>query len=183
MRPQNVVQTVIAALLTLPGARAADLTGVLSDYMLRKVPPTESKVVDMSQYPGMTDVLKGVSQISKTDVEKLKASLIAQTTLWKNPAKLNAQSLVFIYLYKLGPDYWTLLLTKPRQPLSDYMGTTALRLVGQTPSATPLNVYRVEGGRFSGFLAEDGVVKGDRRVVLVTPQVAAESPALAQYLK
>ena len=75
------------------------------------------------------------------------------------------------------------MLNNPRQPLSDYLGTAQLRLVGQTPSATPLNIYRVEGGRFSGFLAEDGVVKGTRTVVLLTPQIAAESPMMARYLK
>ncbi|WP_407540027.1 hypothetical protein Q0M94_01105 [Deinococcus radiomollis] len=180
MRPQIAV---LAAFTLLPCAQAADLTGVLSDYLLRKVPPTESKVIDMSQYPGMSDILKGMARMTKTDLARMKASLIAQTMSWKNPANLNADSLAFVYLYKLGPDYWTLVLSNPRQPLSDYLGTAQLRLVGQTPSATPLNIYRVEGGRFSGFLAEDGVVRGTRTVVLLTPQIVAESPAMARYLK
>lgn len=173
----------LAALLTLSSSLAADLSGVLSDHMLRKVPPTETKVLDLSQMPGMSDVLRGMSQLTKTDLARLKASMITQTMIWKNPANLQADALGFIYLYKLGPDYWTLVLTNPRQPLGDSLGTAQLRLVGQTPSATPLNVYRVEGGRFSGFLAEDGAVKGARMVVLITPQVAAESPSLARYLK
>ena len=185
MLPKGAALTafMLLSFALVSSAGAADLTGVISDYLLRKVPPTESRVIDLSQSPGMSDLIKGMAQLTKADASRMKASLIAQTMVWRNPANLNAESLAFIYLYKLGPDYWTLILNNPRQPLSDYMGTAQLRLVGQTPSATPINIYRVEGGRFSGFLAEDGVVKGARMVVLLTPQVAAENPAMARYLK
>lgn len=184
MRPLTVVQAVTATvLLTLPSARAADLTGVISDYLLRKVPPTESRVIDMTQEPGTSDMLNALARMSKTDPAKVKASMIFQMITWQNPARLNAEALGFFYLYKLGPDYWTLVLKNARQPLSDYVGTTQVRLVGQTKSAKPLNIYRVEGGRFGGFLAEDGTVDGTRLTVLMTPQTAAESKVLAQYLK
>lgn len=162
MRPHLYV---LVALLAFSGARAADLTGILSDHLLRKVPPTDSLNLKQGNGP------YGFMPVS------------TQMLQWKNPARLNADMLGFVYLYQLGQDYWTLFISNPRSPMTDYLGATQVTRVGRTPSATPMTIYRIEAGRFKGFLAEDGIHNGTHLLILMTPQMAATSPTLAQYLK
>jgi hypothetical protein len=146
-------------------AQATDLSGTLSEYLRQKVPPTKTLLMDPKENPV--------------------AFVKAQVLTWEQPQRLKADQLAFIYLYGLGPDFWAAYIKNPRSPLSDYLGTQKITLAGKrsvSPTLT-MNVYRVDGGPYKGFLAQYGINHDGSLLVLMPAKAAASSPTTAQYLK
>ena len=103
--------------------------------------------------------------------------------MWSQPARLNADELDFIYLYKLGPDYWSVALKNPRSPLTDYVGSSQLTFVQKASTSAPRTTYRIDGGRFKGFILQDSTINGQHVIALITHRLALETPSLAIYFK
>ncbi|ULH14405.1 hypothetical protein MF271_10170 [Deinococcus sp. KNUC1210] len=164
MRP---VFAALVGFLALSHATAADLSGIITDYLLNKVSPTTTSIVGPKQNP-----------LAVTEV---------QTKVWQNPKGLNADELDFMYMYKISKDAWTFFIKNPRLPLSEYMGTTKIIPKGKrfvsASSKDFMSVYLIDGGRFKGYLAQDGVLQGKRIITLLTPLLAQSSPNTAKYLK
>ncbi|WP_425146754.1 hypothetical protein [Deinococcus sp.] len=150
MRP---ALTVLAALLLSSSARATDLTGVLTDYLLNKVPPT----------------------LEDTKTQGL------QQRMWINPKGLAASKLLFVFTYGVSQDHWALVLNDYHLPRSTYFGTDKFTYLGKLNSGS--SIYRLGGGRFKGFFVEQGTQKGIRLLSLVTPQFAALSPEMSRLIK
>ena len=153
--PMRPVLPALTALLLLSSARAADLTPRIAEFLLNKVPPSRENT----------------------------RSAGVQGRVWNKPAGLQAERLIFIFAYGISQDHWALIFQNPRAPLADYLGSNKLTLLGRLSKPTPITIYRIDGGRFQGYFAEDGIDSGQHLLELFTPRMAAMTPELARYLK
>ncbi|GGJ73686.1 hypothetical protein [Deinococcus aquiradiocola] len=157
----------VAASTLVTFAGAADLSGIIVNHVMQKVPATLTL-----QIPAREGAQNAAVWILKGD---------AQAQLWQNPTGLQAENLTFYYFYSLGPDYWVVMLGGPQAPLRDYLGTSRYRAVGTLQLAEgPGTLLRIEGGRFSGYMAMQGP---RQKLFLMPPALVARSPRLAPYLK
>ena len=145
----------LAAFVLLSCAQAADLTGVLTEYLLNKVSPTQEN----TRSPGV------------------------QARMWDRPARLNADRLLMVFAYGISTDHWTLIIIDPHSPAQDYLGSRTLTLLGKLTKPTVMFVYRIESGRFQGYPVEDAVDQGHHLVEIYTPKMASMTPELSQYVK
>ncbi len=145
----------LAAFMLLSCAQAADLTGVLSDYLLNKIPPTQEN----TKSPGV------------------------QVRMWNKPARLNADRLLMVFAYGISTDHWTLIIIDPHSPAQDYLGSHTLTLLGKLTKPAVMAIYRIESGRFQGYLVEDAVDQGHHLIEIYTPKMASTTPELTQYVK
>lgn len=167
----SVLLKATVTFLLFTQAQAADVSGAITDLLLRKLAPDHTLNIPagvLGKRPELGPI-SGAVQVSG----------------WDNPPRLEAGSLIFYYFYELGKDYWFVYIPRPRLPLSDYLGTGDYKLAAVT-SNDPKNsyrIYRINGGRFKGFILEEGYVRGKPGLLIFTPQIVTKSPNILKYLK